>query len=200
MKRFIVTVVVILSVFFSSCNFLRNEVKPDGSRNVTLKNNKLSIEYWLGSQPEADDKDSYHLYIKSDSLSTLSPIIADMFHSTYGDAKNVQAVTIYTDTIFNASDVTLLPQHISGVQVHYLEDSYLKTNVYSYENDQVKKIDQLSSFVDYFSPKAVYETSKIFKDAKNSVFILVNAGITTKYETGKANYDKNLADYKLNIK
>ncbi|PTX61672.1 hypothetical protein C8N46_104316 [Kordia periserrulae] len=195
MKRFSIVLVVIFSVLLSACNFMRKQVTADGSRNVTIQNTTHAIEYWLGSQPEADDKDSYHLYIKRDSLADFKRVVANMFQTEY-DAATVQAVTIYTDTIFNEQDVTLAPTNISGVQIHFIEDSHLKTNVYKTAGD-LQKIDALYSFVDYFSPKDVYDTSKIFKTDTNSVFIFVNADITSKYETGKSNYDKNLADYKL---
>ncbi|KAB8153643.1 hypothetical protein EZY14_010475 [Kordia sp. TARA_039_SRF] len=195
MKRFSIVLVVIFSVLLSACNFMRNQVNADGSRNVTIQNITHDIEYWLGSQPEANDKDSYQLYIKRDSLSSFKPVVSNMFQTEY-DAATVQAVTIYTDTIFNEQNVTLAPANISGVQIHFIEDSHLKTNVYKASSD-LQKIDALHSFVDYFSPKDVYDTSKIFKTDTNSVFIFVNANITSKYETGKSNYDKNLADYKL---
>lgn len=199
MKRFTIAFVVILSTIFVSCDFGRNQVTADGFRNITLKNNKFAIEYWLGSHPDADDKDSYHLYIKSDSLQYFKDVLTDVFADSY-TAENVQAITFYTDTIFNEETVLLNPPNISAVQVHYLEESFLKTKVYHYNNTQLQQINALSSFVDYFSPKDVHDTSKIFNSDKNSIFILVNSEMTSKYETGKSNYDKNLADYKLKNK
>ncbi|WP_298519005.1 hypothetical protein [uncultured Kordia sp.] len=186
-----------MSIFFVSCDFFgRKQVKADGYRNISIKNSTFAIEYWLGSHPDAEDKDSYHLYIKNDSVQYFKDVLKDFFSKTY-DPKTVQAVTIYTDTIFNTTDVTLNPPNISGIQVHYIEDSHLQTKVYNHKNDQLQQIDDLNSFVDYFSPKDVHDTSKIFNDATNSIFILVNSEISSEYETGKSNYDKNLADYKL---
>lgn len=199
MKRFTIAFIVILSTILVSCNFGRNQVEADGFRNVTLKNNTFAIEYWLGSHPEANDKDSYHLYIKSDSLHYFKDVLTDVFADSY-TAENVQAITFYADTIFNKETVVLNSPNISGVQVHYLEESFLKTKVYRYNNAQLQQIDALNSFVDYFSPKDVHDTSEIFKSDKNSVFILVNPELTTKYETGKSDYDKNLADFKLSQK
>jgi len=200
MKRFTIAFVVIVSTFFVSCNFFgRKQVQADGYRNISLNNNKFAIEYWLGSHPEANDKDSYHLYIKNDSAQFFKNTLKGFFTESY-DPKVVQAITVYTDTIFDKIDVALNLTSISGVQVHYIEDSHLKTKVYNHNNDQLQQIDDLYSFVDYFSPKDVHDTSKIFKHAKNSIFILVNPEMTAKYETGKSNYDKNLADYKLKNK
>jgi hypothetical protein len=199
MKRFTIAFVVILSTIFSSCNFGRKQLTADGSRNLTFKNDKFAIEYWLGSHLDIDDKESYHLYIKGDSLVHFKRALAGIFETTY-DSENVQAITFYTDTIFEEETVTLNSPSILGVQVYYLEDSYLKTKVYSNTNDQLQQIDELSSFVDYFDAKDVYATSKIFKSPKKSVFILANSEMTQKYETGKSDYDKNLADYKLKNK
>ncbi|MFK7750580.1 MAG: hypothetical protein AB8B65_19470 [Kordia sp.] len=200
MKRFTIAFIVIFSTIFSSCDiFGRDQVAADGYRNITLKNNKFSIEYWLGSSPGATDKDSYHLYIKADSLVHFKRALADMFETTY-NPENVQAITFYTDTIFKEETVNLNSPSISGVQVHYLEDSFLKTKVYFHKNDLLQEVDELNSFVDYFSPNDVHDTSEIFKSAKNSVFIMVNTEMTTKYETGKSDYNKHLADYKLQNK
>ncbi|MGH1388449.1 hypothetical protein [Kordia sp.] len=200
MKRFTIAFIVILSTIFVSCNFGRNQVEADGFRNITLKNNTFAIEYWLGSHKNIDDKDSYHLYIKRDSLSNFKRVVTNLFKDSY-DSKNVQVVTIYTDTIFNAQDVVLKQQNISGVQVFYIEDSYLKTKFYKYTNDRLQPINALHSFIDYFkAEKVVYDTSKIFDNANNSNFILVNPKAAQKYETGKSDYDKNLADFKLSQK
>jgi len=194
MKRFTVLYVLILSVITSSCNLMRKEIKPDGTRNVSLQNTAFSFDYFLGSQPDADNKDSYHQYMKRTTISSLKLALTDLFGDIFTN-KNVQEITVYTDTIFNQTDVVLMPQNIKGVQVHYLEDYYLKTHVYTFADSATQKIDPLDSFVDHFTPEALYETSKIFNASKNSIFIFINADITSKYETGKANYDKNLADY-----
>ncbi len=196
MKRFFMVFVVIFCIIFSSCNLIRNQVPADGSRNVTLKNNTVTIDYWLGSNPEADDKDTYQLYIKGDSLTNFKPIFKSILATTH-DVTNVQTLTVYTDTIFNEKDVALANTNILGAQVHYLEDTHLKTQVFKNVNNQLNEIQELSSFVDSFSTNDVHDTSKIFNANAYSVFIFVNMNAPNKYETGKSNYDKNLADYKL---
>ncbi|AXG71641.1 hypothetical protein KORDIASMS9_03898 [Kordia sp. SMS9] len=197
MKRFPIAFVVIVSTILISCNFIREKLPADGFRNITLKNNTFAMQYWLGSHKDIDDKDSYHLYIKGDSLSNFKRVVTDLFNDEY-DLETVQVITFYTDTTFNAQDVVLKPQNISGVQIFYLEDSYLNTKVYKNTNGQLQPIEALHSFVDYFkAEKIVYETSKIFGNATNSNFILANPEAAQKYETGKSNYDKNLADYQL---
>lgn len=193
MKHLPVVCIVIVSLIFCAC---RKQVQADGFRNVTMKNNTFAMQYWLGSHKN-DDKDSYHLYIKGDSLSNFKRVVKDLFSDAY-DPKTVQVITMYTDTVFNTQDVVLKQQNISGLQIFYLEDSYLKTKVYKLTNNELQPIPELNSFVDYFKAEiVVYETSKIFGNAKNSNFILANPEASQNYETGKSNYDKNLADYKL---
>jgi hypothetical protein len=196
MKRLMIAFIVLFCVCFTACNF-RNQLPPDGSRVVTINNHTNKIDYWLGSQPDAADKDSYHLYIKADSIAGFEKTFKSVLPTTSLQAKDVQMVVLFSNTIFSDEKITVAPENTLGAQVYYFEEEYLKTDVFQFQNNQNLKIEALNSFVDQFSTRNIYETSQIFKSPQNSVFIFANLDSKKEYEKGKSNYDKNLADYKL---
>jgi hypothetical protein len=198
MKRLMIAFLALSCIFFTACNF-RNQLPPDGSRVVTINGNTNKIDYWLGSQPDADDKDSYHLYIKADSIVGFEKAFKSVLPASSLQAKDVQMIVLFSNTIFSGEKVTVAPENTLGAQVYYFEEEYLKTDVFQFQNNQNAKIDALNSFVDQFSTRNIYETSQIFKSPKNSVFIFANLDSKKEYEKGKSNYDKNLADYKLKL-
>ena len=188
---------VLLSYAFSACNFKQEQLPPDGMRSVLIKNSTLDFEYWLGSSENSDDRETYQLYIANDSLKGFTIFMTDLLNSpTTFNPSYIQAITVYTDTIFTTKTAKLFPTNIKGLQVYYVEDEYLKTAVFSYENETAQKITQLTSHVDYFSTNDIYDVSKIFKSDRNSVFIVINGAMKSKYKTGKEDFKESLTAYK----
>lgn len=187
----------ILSFFLLSCNTHRNDKsEPDGLRKVMLGENNLDFEYWLGSSENSSDKESYHLYIRNDSLDNQNFTSSGFYNIRFPHLlKNIRAITFYTDTIFNEESVTLISDKILGVQVHYQKDNYLKTDVFTYKNEQLQKIKNLTSFVEYFSFNDIHSCSEIFKSDRKSVFILFNNDMNQKFKKGKADFKKHLSAY-----
>ncbi|WP_160127952.1 hypothetical protein [Kordia antarctica] len=187
--------VILLFIVACDHNYKDDKKMPDGLRKVMLGENNLNFKYWLGSSDNSNDEKSYQLYIADDSLKHLNLLPKGLYDIRFSySTDDIQTITFYTDTIFNTKDVKLLSDNILGVQVHYKSDEYLKTEVFDYQNNAIRKIASLTSFVDYFSFNDTYDCSKIFNTDYTTVLIIFNENI--KQKKGKANFKKNLVVYK----
>lgn len=199
-KATIFLLFLLATLFYSSCNNDPECVncfsEESGTRKIALGTNDLTFKYWIGSSENSSDKDSYQLYIKEGNLSELTIESSKFYDITIKQEKNkINAIVFYTNSIFKDNDV-IKNSDIIGYQIYFEEDSYLKTNVFEYKNNTATLIQELSSFIDYFSFNDIYNCSRIFESEKNSVFIYFNNEMKTTTKRGNSNFKSNLGTFK----
>lgn len=198
LKSFMIVCVAIIS--FTSCTSDSEcescVTEENGIKKVKLGTNDILFKYWQGSSQSSTDKDSYHLYIKEGYLSDLNIESSNFYNINILQKKNkINAIVVYTDVMYTDNDI-IKSSDITGFQIYYEEDMYLKTDVYEYTNNTMKQLKELSSTVNYFSFNDIHDCAKIFVSDKKSIFIYFNNEMKTKTKKDISNFKSNLSTFK----
>jgi len=156
-----------------------------GLSKISINKNEVSFKYWLESDNKSKEDNEYLIYI-----SRIEPVLAyNILLSSINYNFDFDNIDLASFTFFTQKDIkkidSLNSKDILGFQLYRQKGQNLITEIFKLTENEVVKIDDLTSTVNYLSTNDVYDCSKIFNSKKIRAIMVINNQF--KFETKKVN-------------
>jgi hypothetical protein len=171
-----------------------------GSNKISINNNEVSFKYWLESDSKSKEENDYLIYISRIEPTLAHNILLGSINYNFDfDSNDLASFTFFTEKDIKELD-SINSKDILGFQLYRQKDQNLITEIFKLTENEVVKIDDLTSTVNYLSTNDVYDCSKIFNSKKIRTIMVINNQFKfeSKKESGKSVLKSKLIKYKEN--
>jgi hypothetical protein len=201
--------IITIKLLFFSIVFLIQSCQTDkecvscysteyGSSKISINNNEVSFKYWLESDNKLKEENEYLIYI-----SRIEPVLAHKIllssinYNFDFESNDLASFSFFTEKDIKGLD-SLNSKDILGFQLYRQKGHNLITEIFKLTENEVIKIDDLTSTVNYLSTNDIYDCSKIFNSKKIRTIMVINNQFKfePKKELGKSILSSKLIKYK----
>lgn len=169
-----------------------------GLSQISINKNEVPFKYWLESDNKSKEENEYIIYISGMEQTLAHNILSSSINHNFDfDSNDLASFTFFTEKEIKEID-SLNFKDILGFQLYRQKGQNLITEIFKQTENEVVKIDELTSTVNYLSFNDVYDCSKIFNSKKIRSIMIINNQFKfePKKEYGESILNSKLIKYK----